>query len=142
MQAFQSHQSTRGFTLIELFIVVIVAGILAALAIPRFMASTTKSKSAEAMQILKQIHVQQRAYRQEYDTYWGNGAIGDRNNTDSFSKLGIHIMESARYTYSIVAEKTSFTCTATSNLDDDDTVDTWIINDRGELIQTVNDVVD
>jgi len=142
MRMFQRHRSTRGFTLIELFIVVIVAGILAALAIPRFMASTTKSKSAEAMQILKQIHVQERAYRQEYDTYWGNGLVGDKNNTDVFAKLGVTIMAGARYTYTIVAERTSFTCTATSNLDDDDAVDTWTIDDGGQLIQTINDVVE
>lgn len=142
MRANRRHTSIHGFTLIELFIVVIIAGILAALVIPRFMASTTKSKTAEAMQILKQIHVQQRAYRQEYDTYWGNGMIGDGANPESFSRLGVYIMEDARYTYSIAAEKTSFTCTATSNLDDDDVIDTWTIDDGGELIQTVNDMVE
>ena len=64
---------SQGFTLIELMIVVVIIGILASIAIPRFMAASTKSKQAEAQQILKQIYVMQRAYHQEYDTYACNG---------------------------------------------------------------------
>ena len=67
------HRDTKGFTLIELMIVVVIIGILAALAIPRFMRSTTKAKQSEAKQILKQIYTMQRAYRQYYDTYACNG---------------------------------------------------------------------
>ena len=48
---------------------------LAALAIPRFMQATVKSKQSEAKQILKQIYTMQRAYRQEVTpaTYAHNG---------------------------------------------------------------------
>jgi type IV pilus assembly protein PilA len=67
------HRDSKGFTLIELMIVVVIIGILAALAIPRFMRATTKAKQTEAKQILKQIYVMQRAYRQQYDTYACNG---------------------------------------------------------------------
>jgi prepilin-type N-terminal cleavage/methylation domain-containing protein len=67
------HRDSKGFTLIELMIVVVIIGILAALAIPRFMRVTTKAKQSEAKQILKQIYVMQRAYRQQYDTYACNG---------------------------------------------------------------------
>lgn len=66
-------RESQGFTLIELMIVVVIIGILAAIAIPRFMTASTKSKQAEAKQILKQIYVMQRAYHQEYDTYACNG---------------------------------------------------------------------
>jgi prepilin-type N-terminal cleavage/methylation domain-containing protein len=67
------HRDSKGFTLIELMIVVVIIAILAALAIPRFMKATSKSKQSEAKLILKQIYTMQRAYRQLYDTYACNG---------------------------------------------------------------------
>jgi prepilin-type N-terminal cleavage/methylation domain-containing protein len=131
------HRSQKGFTLIELMIVVVIIGILAALAIPRFMRATTKSKQSEAKQILKQIYVMQRAYRQEKDTYTANGASASAGGT--FATLGVDIMSTARYTYAITADSTSFTATANANLDDDGTVDTWEINESGTLTCTSND---
>lgn len=66
-------KKTSGFTLIELMIVVVIIGILAAMAIPRFMHVTLKTKQTEAKTILKQIYVMQRAYKMEFDTYCCNG---------------------------------------------------------------------
>ncbi len=131
------HRSQKGFTLIELMIVVVIIGILAALAIPRFMRATTKSKQSEAKQILKQIYVMQRAYRQEKDTYTADGLSASAGG--SFATLGVDIMSTARYSYTITADSTSFTATANANLDDDVAVDTWTINESGTLTCTSND---
>jgi type IV pilus assembly protein PilA len=135
------HRSQKGFTLIELMIVVVIIGILAALAIPRFMRATTKSKQSEAKNILKQIYAMERAYRQEYDTYWGQGVVASAAAQTALARIGVDIMSTARYTYTITtADASNLLVTATSGiLDDDGTVDTWTMNHNGVLACTSDD---
>ncbi len=139
------HRGQKGFTLVELMIVVVIIGILAALAIPRFMRATTKSKQSEAKQILKQIYTMQHSYRQEKDVYWITASAASAAATAAFADLGVDIGTSARYTYTITstdAGATNFTAVATSGvLDDDPTVDTWTINQLGQLLVTSDDAV-
>ena len=59
----------RGFTLIELMIVVAIIGILAAIAIPNFIRFQAKSKQSEAKTNLKSIYTAQKAYFGEKDKY-------------------------------------------------------------------------
>lgn len=131
------RKSQGGFTLVELFVVVAIIGVLASLAIPQFMKTTGKTKQAEAKGILKQIYVGQRVYYQHYNTYAANGQSAAAGG--SFAALDVEIMASARYTYVIVADSTSFTATATANLDDDPAIDTWTIDQTGTLQCTSND---
>ena len=135
---FQNRQ--KGFTLIELMIVVVIIGILAALAIPRFMTATTRSKQSEAKQLLKQTYTMQHAFRQGSNppTYGDNG-VTIAPGGGAFATIGVEVMTNNLYTYAMVAGVNTFTCTATANLDDDATVDTWNVNETGIVTCTIND---
>jgi type II secretory pathway pseudopilin PulG len=116
-------------------IVVVIIGLLAALAIPRFMSVSTKNKQAEAKLILKQIYINQRAYRQAGSSYYLPAGPASAANPNGFQDLTIEIMNSSLYTYTIVGDAMSFVATATSNnLDDDAAPDIWQIDDGGNLI--------
>lgn len=135
------HNRQKGFTLIELMIVVVIIGILAALAIPRFMAATTKSKQSEVKGILKQIYTMERTYRQQYNTYWGQGTTANSGAPNAFAPIGVEVTTNALYTYTITtANGTNLLVTGTcSILDDDATLDVWTINDGGILTCTTDD---
>jgi len=62
-------RNTKGFTLIELMIVVVIIGILAAIAIPKFSSVSKTAKEAEADPILKQAYSLQESYMLKNDEY-------------------------------------------------------------------------
>ncbi len=137
-------QKTRAFTLIEVMIVVVIIGILAGLAIPRYMRATTKAKQSEAKMLLRQIYVMETAYKQEYDTYWipSEGIIASSSNPAAFAELGIELMTQSRYTYQISGNDRTFVAEAyTDRLDDDETEDRWKIDNSGTLIALSDDAV-
>ena len=136
----QRSRISAGFTLIELMIVVVIIGILAAMAMPRFMQAAAKAKQSEAKMLLKQIYTQQQAYHQLNDSYCLNGVDASNGHPIAYAIIAVEVMVPARYLYHMVSAQNTFSCTATANLDDDVTNDVWTIDDAGSLINTTNDV--
>ena len=141
------HRGNKGYTLIELMIVVVIIGILATLAIPRFMRASVKTKQTEAKLILKQIYTMERAYRQEKDTYYpGDGSTIVAQPGEVIAPLGVEIMPAVYYSYSITGDATTFSATAGSKsatgLDGDPTLDVWTIDRTGNLTCITDDSQD
>ena len=63
------NKSTNGFTLIELLIVVVIVGILATIAIPKFAATKDKARLASVRTDLRNIMTSQEAYWADWGTF-------------------------------------------------------------------------
>ena len=65
----ENHHKEDGFTLMELIFAIIIIGILAALAIPRFSDTIEKSRITEAINILGSLRNAQEVYNLENGAY-------------------------------------------------------------------------
>lgn len=145
----------KGFTLIELMIVVAILGILAAIAIPNFMRFQAKSRQSEAKTNLGAIGTTAEAFRAENDSY-----------VATVAQLGWAPQGSSRYGYSYnallvaaasvvdtglntcgagasaaaVAAPATFIAVAQGNIDTDDFCDEWRYNQLRVLNNQANDV--
>jgi prepilin-type N-terminal cleavage/methylation domain-containing protein len=72
------RKDRRGFTLIELVVVLAILGILIALAVPRYLGARRSAFIAEGDNLLQELKTLSWAYYQQYGTFTGIslGAVG------------------------------------------------------------------
>lgn len=117
------YKKDRGFTLVEMLIVIIIISILAALALPQFSKTKEYAIGKEAIANLKLISAAEKIYRMEstdqayfscYCLYSGTGPLCCDNTTDGcnyFLKLSLN---PSNWTYWVIAAGTGASSTFTA----------------------------
>ncbi|MDY0132472.1 MAG: prepilin-type N-terminal cleavage/methylation domain-containing protein [Desulforegulaceae bacterium] len=96
-------KNKKGFTLIELMIVVAIIGILAAIAIPNFMNYQCKAKQSEAKSMLGNIRTLQEVYFAENSKYGSLSNIGFNmtSNAKTYKKADAIVVSGPGYNASV-----------------------------------------
>jgi type IV pilus assembly protein PilE len=115
----------KGITLIELLIVVVIVGVLAAIAIPLYNGYMERARRVDAKTALEQLRASQEMRRAERGRY-------STDLTELRNTWGAPVATAGDYTVTMVATSTTFTGTATPNTSRQSS-DGWLsINHLGE----------
>jgi prepilin-type N-terminal cleavage/methylation domain-containing protein len=107
-----SRRSTRaGFTLIELLIVVVIIGILASIAIPKFSSTKEKSYVAKMKADLRNLATAQESYLGDTQLYYGGVIPNLPLNFRSSSGVTLTMVEATAAGWSATASYTGITKT-------------------------------
>lgn len=155
-------RSKKGFTLIELMIVVAIIGILAAIAIPNFLRFQAKSKQSEAKTNLGGIFTAEVAYYGEHNYYGNFGEIAwapigttarYRYVSGAFTNVlggtytptpggtdNAGFTGTVAHTFASARSDNTFLIEAAGNIDTDTTEDVWSMQNTRALTNVTDDV--
>lgn len=109
-----SKRRPAGFTLIELLIVVVIIGILAAIAIPKFGESRKRANQAALKSDLRNLMTAQEQYFGDANSYGTQTAVQTTNTLWAPSQgVSVTSVTAASDQFSAVLTKATATCTLT-----------------------------
>ncbi|HNX68065.1 MAG TPA: prepilin-type N-terminal cleavage/methylation domain-containing protein [Candidatus Omnitrophota bacterium] len=95
----------KGFTLIEVLIVVVIIAVLASLILPRMTAQIKRAESAEAMQmigVMRRAAEYMRSFGREGFIAAGPGPFGPTDKEADWANVGLKKPNSSKWTYVLV----------------------------------------
>lgn len=73
-------RNTKGFTLVELVIVIVIVGILSIVAVPIYRGYTRKAMASEGKSLLGSVQTSEKIYYAEYGSFYAPGATATDYN--------------------------------------------------------------
>ena len=119
----------HGFSLMEVMIVVVIIGTLGALAYTNLEKYLKRARQTEAKPNLSAIYTAQKIYFTLHQSY-----------ADDINKLDLSLVQGDPYTFTMEASTSTFKAQAEGNVDDDDALDTWTIDQDKNLRYTIDNV--
>ena len=133
------NKNKKGFTLLEILIVLVILGVIAGLAIPAYQGSVEKSRSQEALQTLGAIRESLLRYFALNNTY-ANASycpVAANQNALDYCDTTNNGGQNVHFTYAISnTGPNGFTATATRNaVDGGDGTSTIKLNQAGTIVK-------
>lgn len=136
-----SKRGENGFSLIELLLVVVVIGIVAAVAVPAFRKALTVAENGNVFSAMRTISSSQINYFSQNSRFArlnelnnaSSGALGTNSGTDLIRGKFVLSMIPANPTPAELRE--GYTINAVRNLSGEDTVYEYSVTQTGEIVQ-------
>lgn len=133
----KKHKKLKAYSMLQIMIGILIAGLLTALAVPSLMKMVTKAKQTEAKNQLDHLYSLERLYFLEHSKY-----ATELEAIDFEQQILVTEEGSARYKIEVVeASLNTFTgrATAVQDFDGDGVFNTWEINQDKKLTETQKD---
>ncbi len=116
----------KGFTLLELIVVLIVLAALVAIALPQYTGFVERARAAEAIAVLGSIKTAEEAS-------W----LASQNYSNDITNLGVNY-SNRRWTYALIGNGNDFTATASRTTNDSGTSGQTVVMLYNHILGTTN----